>query len=185
MRLRYSSRICVLDRRCSIITARTASLPFRRKSREPVRKSVRASCCVSVLPPSSRRPARTSRTMARPMPIGSMPRWRVKPVIFDGDNGVAEISGNAVQRDIASMLFERKPRACRRRRRTSSGRCPATACSPQTRSAPRRLRQSAPPGRRSLLPRGRRSPSGREGGGTMVSPSHCRRNESLIYVFRL
>ncbi len=35
----------------------------------------------------------------------------VEAVIFDGDNRVAEIGGNAVQRNIAAMLLERKPRS--------------------------------------------------------------------------
>ena len=39
------------------------------------RNSVRASCCVSVLPPSTRPPCRMSRTTARARPIGSMPGW--------------------------------------------------------------------------------------------------------------
>ena len=39
------------------------------------RKSVRASCCVSVDPPWATAPRRTLDHRARPRPMGSMPGW--------------------------------------------------------------------------------------------------------------
>ncbi len=53
-----------------------ASFALRPYVRTFDRNSVRASCCVSVLPPSARVPLWMSRTTARATPIGSMPGWR-------------------------------------------------------------------------------------------------------------
>ena len=35
---------------------------------------------------------------------------RMKSVVFDGDDGVAQVGGDAVQRHVAPMLFKREPR---------------------------------------------------------------------------
>ena len=62
----------------SISSARAASLILRPYDFWFERNSVRASCCVSVLPPFDGAAERTSRTTARPSPIGSMPGWMKK-----------------------------------------------------------------------------------------------------------
>ena len=98
-------------RRCSIISASTASLPLRIQSpREAVRNSVRASCWVSVLPPSSR-PAGAHVAHDRAADGDRIDaEMRMKSMILDGDDRVAQVGGDAVQRHVAPMFFEREPR---------------------------------------------------------------------------
>ena len=75
-RFRYSSRIWSFESTCSSITASAASRALRPSVRWFERKSVRASCWVSVLPPCAAPRRRTSVQSARAMPTGSTPGCR-------------------------------------------------------------------------------------------------------------
>ena len=70
---------------------------------------MRASCWVSVLPPSASDRLRTSRTTARASPMGSTPGCSIEPAIFDGDDGMLEIGGDLIQRDVAPLFIEPEP----------------------------------------------------------------------------
>ena len=70
---------------------------------------MRASCWVSVLPPSASDRLRTSRTAARVSPMGSMPGVRIEPAVLYGDDGVLEIGGDLIQGDVAPLFIEPEP----------------------------------------------------------------------------
>ena len=70
---------------------------------------MRASCCVRVLPPSSR-PPRTSRQTRAPEADRIDAEMAVEAVVLDGDDRVPQIRGDLVERDVAPLLVHPEPR---------------------------------------------------------------------------
>ena len=74
------------------------------------RNSVRASCCVSVLPPSA---ARAAAQVADERP-GQANRidagMVVEAAILDGDDRVLQVGRDRVERDVVALLIEPEPR---------------------------------------------------------------------------
>ena len=106
---------------------------------------MRASCCVSVLPPSSRPPRRMSRTTARADADRIDARVVIEAAILDRDDRVLQIGRDLVERARRAAARRGGTTAGRRRRRTRCRRRRASADGRRRRSATATRPETAPP----------------------------------------